>query len=112
MDCMTFQKLIPAYINEQLDDSTLNEFLIHLRNCPHCSEELEIHYIVMKGVDILDSDIDDYNLSAKFTGAVRESTDYLKKKKRLVRLEYVIDSIALWSILASLILFINKYLPG
>lgn len=107
---MTFRKLIPAYIDNQLDDRTLNDFLHHLKGCPHCAEELEIHFIVMKGVDILDTDIGDYNLSAKFSDTVRMNSEYLEKRKHLMRFEYVIDTLVLWGILTSLILFINKYL--
>jgi len=110
MDCMTFQKLIPAYINGELNDETLNEFLLHLKNCSQCTDELEIHYIVMKGVDILDKTDSDYNLSASFRSTVEESRTYIQKRKLILRLSYVFDTVLFWSIILCVILFIRMYL--
>jgi len=107
---MSFRKLIPEYINKELDDRTLNEFLNHLKSCDACKDELEIHYIVMKGVDILDNRDGEYNLSAAFLESVRRSNRYLKKRKRFLKLTYVLDSVLFWAILLTVILFVGFYI--
>ena len=53
MDCITFNKDIIAYLDGELGDEELNDFLHHLKTCEACAEELEINYIVREGVKLL-----------------------------------------------------------
>jgi len=110
MDCMAFRKLIPEYINKELDDKTLNEFLNHLKNCDSCRDELEIHYIVMKGVDILDNKDGEYNLSAAFLNSVKKSNRYMHQRKQMLKVTYVIDSVVFWGVVLSIILFFEYFI--
>ena len=112
MDCMTFQKLIPTYIDGEMDDETLNEFLIHLKSCSHCTDELEIHYIVMKGVDILDKTDSSYNLSAAYLNEVKKSREYIRKRKSALKFLYVFDTVLFWSIVLCIILFFRIQFGG
>jgi len=109
MDCMTFQKLIPAYINGELNDETLNEFLIHLKNCSQCTDELEIHYIVMKGVEILDQSDTNYNLSAAYRSSVEDSRKYIRNRKVWLKFSYFFETVLFWSIFLCIILFLRMY---
>ncbi|MBE5926944.1 MAG: hypothetical protein E7270_08295 [Lachnospiraceae bacterium] len=60
MKCIEFQRLIPDFIN----DNILNEdkyeylegFIEHSKECPECYDELEIHYMIMEGLDKLEND--------------------------------------------------------
>lgn len=110
MDCMTFRKLIPGYINEELDDAALNEFLVHYDSCSQCREELEINYIVMKGVDILDNDKGSYDLSSEFRKTVSKSAAYLKRKKKSMKFGYIIDALVWWCVFGSFVIFLNRYI--
>ena len=66
MDCITFNKDIVAYLDGELDDTELNDFLMHLETCKSCAEELEINYIVREGVKILDRKNSSYDLLSAF----------------------------------------------
>lgn len=112
MDCITFQKLIPSYIDGELTDETLNEFLIHLKSCSHCTDELEIHYIVMKGVDILDAADSNYNLSAAYRTEVKNSNEYIRKRKKKLRFLYMLDTVLFWSIFVCMLLFFRVCFGG
>ena len=52
--CREIEKMVMPYINHQLDETQLEQFLKHVKNCPACREELEIYYTVSVGLTLLD----------------------------------------------------------
>lgn len=50
MDCKEFEKLIPDFISQKLDFYTMEKFTKHMEECPGCSEELEIQFLVAEGM--------------------------------------------------------------
>ena len=54
MNCMDCQKVIMPFINEELDNGQLSQFLDHLKTCPECMEELEVYYTLLKSMKQLD----------------------------------------------------------
>ena len=92
-------------MNDELDDETLYQFLRHLKNCPVCADELEINFIVHRGVEILDEDREDYNLQKAYRLAIGKSEAYLSRKRVLMYAEYIIETVAFWAFLISALLF-------
>lgn len=107
---MTFQKDINAYLNEELDDDELNAFLQHLSSCPKCYEELEINYIVIEGVGILDENRHDYNLSHAYKESIRRDERYIRLKKALLFLEYIVETAAFWAFLFLTLIYVRMLL--
>lgn len=56
MDCRTAQQKIMAYIQRQLNDRELEDFIEHIQNCPTCSEELEVYFTIYYALEKLDQD--------------------------------------------------------
>ena len=54
MDCLKAQTRITAYVDGELSGSELKEFLLHVRWCSNCREELEIYYTLMEATRQLD----------------------------------------------------------
>lgn len=52
--CKEAQKMVIPYIEGELADKELRQFVRHVRQCPECHEELETYYIVYKGLMQLD----------------------------------------------------------
>lgn len=104
---MTFRKLIGPYMNDELDSETLNEFLIHLKSCDECREELEINFIVTKGIRILDDDKGDYNISNAFAKNTSSMDKFIRKRKRIMRLSFVFDTLLFWAVLFAAIVFLR-----
>ena len=50
MTCQEAEKLVVPYIKDELSPMELEEFIDHIKNCPNCREELEIHYMVDVGL--------------------------------------------------------------
>lgn len=44
------------FIDNKLSIEQLEEFMEHIRSCPDCMEELEVHYILLTGMRRLDAD--------------------------------------------------------
>ncbi|MFC2734711.1 MAG: anti-sigma factor family protein, partial [Oribacterium sp.] len=50
MNCLEARKCMYDYLNRDLDERTLRDFLSHLEDCPECMEELKITHMVYTGV--------------------------------------------------------------
>ena len=46
MECFEAKELVSEYINRTLPPLKLEEFVVHVRNCPSCYDELETYFIV------------------------------------------------------------------
>ena len=46
MNCNDFSSMVPAFLDDTLDNESLHAFLDHLDECKGCREELEIQYLV------------------------------------------------------------------
>lgn len=106
---MTFRKTINAFINDELHDEELCAFLDHLKSCKKCYEELEINYIVIEGVGILDENNRDYNLLKAYANALKADHAYIAVKKRLMLLRYVMDTLCFWALLGIALLGIRLF---
>lgn len=50
MDCKEFEKRIPDFLTHKMDFLTMGQFVSHMEECPGCSEELEIQFLVAEGM--------------------------------------------------------------
>lgn len=56
MTCLEAQRLITAFINDQLSIEQLEAFLSHVNSCPDCMEELEVYYALLTAMKQLDEE--------------------------------------------------------
>ena len=50
MECQEFRKSIPEFVNMRLRYDKMAECLSHVKSCPSCRDELEIYFIVERGI--------------------------------------------------------------
>ncbi len=50
MDCKQIQRLIPAFLKDELKSRELMRFLEHMETCEECMEELTIQYLSSEGL--------------------------------------------------------------
>lgn len=62
MNCQEAQRLVMPYIQDELTDRELEEFLEHVETCPACQEELEIYFMVSLGLRQLDEGSGSFNM--------------------------------------------------
>ena len=65
MTCNRAQKLITPFINDELDNEELEDFINHVNTCSECYEELEVYYTLLTAMKQLDDEeriSDDFKL--------------------------------------------------
>ena len=78
MKCVEAQSLITEYINDELSGERLERFLNHIYECDDCREELEIYYVIMKGMKQIDNDnVLNYNFHEAFEEELEQSRNLL-----------------------------------
>lgn len=93
MTHMETQQMIMPFINEQLKDDELEEFLLHMKTCEECMEELEVYYTLITSMKQLDNDEDlsaDYHQDlVNLLETREEEIEYKRNKYKLKRLMFV-----------------------
>ena len=101
MKCVEAQSLITEYINDELSGERLEQFLAHVYECDDCKEELEIYYVIMKGMKQIDNDnVPNYNFHEAFEEELEQSRSLLVKSNtrfivKLFLLEILIIIVAI-----------------
>lgn len=60
MDCKETQRQMRQFLENKLDADTAREFILHVRSCKECMDELTIEYLISGGMQELENtdDID------------------------------------------------------
>ena len=94
MNCKEAEKMIPAFLVKQLNSRDLNQFLIHVEECPECMEELTIQYLVMIGTSLIEEG-KSFNLRKALNELLSEAWKAVRKWKILVLASYIAEVITL-----------------
>ncbi|MBR3601106.1 MAG: zf-HC2 domain-containing protein [Lachnospiraceae bacterium] len=92
MNCKEAEKMIPAFLVKQLNNRDLNEFLMHLEDCPECMEELTIQYLVMIGTSLIEEG-KSFNLRKALNDLLSDAWKTVQKWKLLVFASYIVELI-------------------
>lgn len=79
MNCLEAQSKIIAYIDDNLEDQELKSFILHMKSCKDCMEELELHYILIVGTKQMD---EGGNITSDFLKELHEKLDSQLKEVR------------------------------
>ncbi len=90
MTCKDIEKLIPAFLDDDLDNRELSEFLNHVESCHECREELTIQFLVMVGMKRLE-DGNTFNLSNELSVLLSDAKKRLHARRYLVIFSYVLE---------------------
>lgn len=82
MTCLEAQSNIMAFIEKKLPDDQISNFVRHMKNCPNCSEELEIYYTLIVGMRQLDNNEE---LSHNFKKELDDELNRLNNRVRNVK---------------------------
>ncbi len=90
MTCKDAEKLIPLFLEDDLDNHELSDFIDHIENCPECKEELTIQFLVMVGMKRLE-DGNTFNLRQELDALIKDAKKRLKARKYLVFISYILE---------------------
>lgn len=83
MKCIEAQQLVKPYIEGQLSDRQLEQFLDHVEHCSECYEELEIYFSIYEtlGVPGEDRETEEYDFKGKLAQDLKNARRYLHLRK-------------------------------
>lgn len=94
MTCKDIDKSIALFLEDDLDNQDLAEFLNHIATCPECKEELTIQFLVRTGMQRLE-DGNTFNLKEELDSLLKSAEKRLKGRKRLVYFSYLLEALVL-----------------
>lgn len=83
MNCKDVDKMIPLFLDDDLDNENLSDFINHIESCPECKEELTIQFLVKEGMQRLESG-NTFNLRMELDNLIRDAKKRLTFRKYLV----------------------------
>lgn len=104
MTCKEAEGLVIPYMNDELTDEELEEFLKHVEACPACQEELEIYYTVAVGIRQLDSETGNYNIKGALEAAMEQSRQRLQAIRLLKIARYAVSTLCVMAMTITVLL--------
>jgi len=105
MDCKDEEKMIPVFLQDELDIKVLNQFIEHIDECPECMEELSIQFLVAEGLERLEAG-NNFNLQKALTTRITDSIYQIKiTKNKLYTLICLEAAVAAEILIALIIVF-------
>ncbi len=101
MTCIETQKNMKPFIVDRLDTTQLEEFLIHIRSCESCREDLEVYYTIFESIKLLDEDKNS-NIQVDFHKKMKRAEEIVRRKH--MRTFYKKMIVVVLSIIISLII--------
>ena len=82
MDCKETERMIPLFLEDNLDNQEMQEFLIHVNSCEDCREELTIQFLISVGLKRLE-DGNTFNLAGELEQKLRDAGHKMKVRSSL-----------------------------
>lgn len=113
INCLLARKRIYAYLNDDLSDTELREFMEHVENCPECMEELKITHMVYTGAKSLDdAESGTLDFETSFKRLLIRSKHYLLKLSMLHVMRYAVNTMSFCSVFLILLLQLRIWFRG
>lgn len=98
MECYEAEEMVSGYINNTLKTADLEKFLEHVRKCPSCYDELEMHFIVNEAINRLS---EEGETALDFKVLLEQDLKQAERHVLRLRLQKVL---ILWALITVLIL--------
>lgn len=105
MDCKDVEKMIPLFIEDNLDTEDLREFLEHIGKCKECEEELSIQFLVSEGLSRLESG-NVFDLQNELKVQMNDAENTLKFRESMQWLLYGLEGLVVIFVITLLSLLI------
>ncbi|WP_026508659.1 anti-sigma factor family protein [Butyrivibrio sp. MC2013] len=103
MNHKDIERLIPSFLDESMDDDTLEKFLDHIEKCPSCKEELTVQFLLGLGMSLLETG-ETFNLSSEMNKKLKEAHERLEHNKRFRNISFSFEVFAILFITAVVIM--------
>lgn len=110
MNCREAQRMVMPYIQDELTDQELEEFLEHIETCPDCQEELEIYFTVALGLRQLDEGTGSFNMKQELEEALEDSRRRVQFVRSVKIACYAVNTLAGLGLLSTFLLQLRIWL--
>lgn len=97
MKCIEAQKLVKPYLEKELSDKQLEQFLDHVESCGECYDELEIYFFIYEtlgGAALEEPEAEEYDFKEKLKKDIKNSRRYLRVRKTYRFFRYAVIVLA------------------
>ena len=94
MTCKDADRMIPLFLDDELDNQGLSDFLNHIDRCPDCKEELTIQFLVKVGMQRLE-DGNNFNLKSELDGILVKARKKLKIRRYVAFTSFMMELLVL-----------------
>ena len=98
MTCKETEKLIPSFLQDDLDTEDLREFMEHIEECGDCKEELPIQFLVTEGMARLEEG-NVFDLQNELRGCIDEAGHTLKRREGMQWLLYGLEGLVVVAVI-------------
>ena len=95
--------MISPFLEDDLDNRDLAQFLDHMDTCPECREELTIQFLVLVGMKRLE-DGNTFNLKEELDNMLRDARKKLKFRRSLKAASLILEFMVAVMTVATVIL--------
>jgi len=92
MTCKEVEKMIPLFLEDDLDTDDLREFLEHIEQCEECEEELTIQFLVLVGLSRLEAG-NVFDLKNELDFRIGEAEHALWRRENMQRFLYLLEGL-------------------
>lgn len=105
MNCKEAEKMIPVFLQDDLDNKMLEQFIEHIESCPECMEELSIQFLVSEGLERLEAG-NNFNLKNALEDRVKTAENEIKVYRGLKYTMICLETaVATAIVIAAVVLF-------
>lgn len=105
MTCKETEKMIPFFLQDDLETEELREFMEHIEECDDCREELTIQFLVTEGMSRLEEG-NVFDLQNELRYRMDEAERVLKRRENMQWLLYCLEGLVVLAIIILIMLLI------
>lgn len=105
MKCKEAEKLIPLFLDDELEDEDLKEFMDHIEKCEECKEELTIQFLVSEGVARLETG-NVFDLQKELKMRMEDADHGMKSRENMRFVLYALEGLVAVALITLVLLIV------
>ncbi len=107
MECKEIRKMIPRFIQDDLENKEIKAFIEHIGQCEECREELDIQYLVSEGIQRLEKG-STFDLQNELEMKLNKASRRIRARRRVLWFMYGMEALAILAVILMTVLVILK----
>lgn len=105
MKCKEAEKMIPLFLEDELEDEDLREFMDHVEKCEECKEELTIQFLVLEGVARLEKG-NVFDLKKELKIRMEDAEHGIRSRENMHWVLYALEGLILVALITLILLIV------